>query len=53
MIFHDGYMTSLAVVLRSVADPQLKSNKQRKQMAITITNDKKTSRKIITKQMSR
>ena len=46
-------MTSLAILLRSVADPQLKSSKQRKQMVITIMNDKETSRKIITKQMSR
>lgn len=52
-IFHDEYTTGLAVVPRSVADPQLKSSRQRKQMAITITNDKNTSRKIITKQMSR
>lgn len=52
-IFHDEYTTSLVIVLRSVADPQLKSSKQRKQMAITITNDKNTSRKIITKEMSR
>ena len=52
-IFHDEYTTGLGVGPRSVADPQLKSSKQRKQMVITITNDKNTSRKIITKQMSR